>query len=623
MCGINGLLGLQQQDRAGNIVGRMNRALQHRGPDDEGIFVEEGVALGHRRLSIIDLSNAGHQPMQSHDGRYVLVFNGEIYNYQQLKKQLDYPYRTGTDTEVILAAYAKWGAGCLEHLNGMFAFALFDREEKKVLIARDRLGIKPLYYYTNQGMLAFSSELRPLLQSGLVSKKVDRQALEDYLRYQTVHAPATIVEGVKMLMPGNFMRIDLAGGVPEWSMHSWWKADSTKYQLEHTPADEIHKEIKKRMYEAVESRLVADVPFGAFLSGGIDSSLVVGIMAEVSSRPVHTFNVSFAEEQFSEAPYARQIAEKYKTEHKEIQLSPAHFLELLPAALQAMDHPSGDGPNTYVVSKATKEAGISMALTGLGGDELFAGYPVFKRMHRLNGLKALWNLPAGLRRIAGDALYKLKPGIAAGKIRAVLAEQNFSFGSNFAYTRRVLLEEQIGALLVKPQATADALVSSIEAAGGNGEHVLSATSRAEIGSYMQNVLLRDADQMSMAHALELRVPFLDYRLVEYVLAVPDAIKYPHTKKKLLIDSLPHILPENIVNRPKMGFEFPWAHWLKHELHDLANHQLMQLSRGGVFKEEAVAGLWQQFKQGDPNISYSRIWPLVVLSHWLEKNEVEL
>ncbi|WP_017729787.1 asparagine synthase (glutamine-hydrolyzing) [Nafulsella turpanensis] len=622
MCGINGILGLQEAGQARERIDKMNNTLQHRGPDDAGFFVEECIALGHRRLSIIDLSSAGHQPMLSHDGRYVLVFNGEIYNYRELKKQLDYPYRTGTDTEVILAAYAKWGEGCLEHMNGMFAFALYDRETKTVFIARDRLGIKPLYFYSGQGLLSFSSELRPLLQSGLVPKKAERRALVDYLRYQTVHAPDTIVEGVKMLMPGTFLRIGLTAGKPEWSIHRWWKAEAQQYQLNGTPAAEIHQEIRKRMYEAVECRLVADVPFGAFLSGGIDSSLVVGIMAEVSSRPVHTFNISFAEEQFSEARYARQIAEKFKTEHKEIKLSPADFLGLLPAALQAMDHPSGDGPNTYVVSKATKEVGISMALTGLGGDELFAGYAVFRRMQRLERLKGLWKLPVGVRKLAGETLYKMKPGIAAGKIRAALAAPAFSFGSNFACTRRVFLEEQVQQLLAGAQLPADALTASLEAEGVNND-ILSATSRAEIGSYMQNVLLRDSDQMSMAHALELRVPFLDYRLVEYVLAVPDKIKYPHTKKKLLIDSLPHLLPDNIVNRPKMGFEFPWAHWLKGELHDLADHQLQQLATGGVFKEEGIARLWQQFKQGDPNVSYSRIWPLVVLSHWLEQNEVEL
>lgn len=620
MCGINGIIGLQEQHHAREQIDSMNNTLQHRGPDDAGLFVEEGIALGHRRLSIIDLSDAGHQPMLSHDGRYVLVFNGEIYNYQSLKKQLDYPYRTGTDTEVILAAYEKWGEACLEHLNGMFAFALYDRQEKKILIARDRLGIKPLYYFVGNGLLTFSSELRSLLKSGFVPKKANRAALVDYLRYQTVHAPNTIVEGVKMLMPGHFLRIDVAGREPAVEFHSWWKAEASQYQLQNTSAAVIHQEIKKRMYEAVESRLVADVPFGAFLSGGIDSSLVVGIMAEVSTQPVHTFNISFAEEQFSEARYARQIAEKYKTEHNEIQLSPADFLELLPAALQAMDHPSGDGPNTYVVSKATKEAGISMALTGLGGDELFAGYPVFKQMHRLEEIKALWKLPFGLRKLAGETLYKMKPGMASGKVRAALAEPNFSFGSNFAYTRRVLLEEQITALLAKPQEKTDALVASLE---NGGKNILSTTSRAEMGSYMQNVLLRDADQMSMAHALELRVPFLDYRLVEYVLAVPDAIKYPHSQKKLLTDSLPNILPDNIINRPKMGFVFPWAHWLKNELYDLAHHQLMELGSTGIFREEAIEKLWQQFKHGDPNVSYSRIWPLVVLSHWLEQNEVSL
>ena len=343
----------------------------HRGPDASGTYVNDFVAFGHNRLSIIDLEASSNQPFYSKDNKFILIFNGEIYNYKEIRESLpDYHFRTNSDTEVVLAAYQTWGTNCVHQFNGMFAFAIWDVEKRTLFIARDRLGIKPLYIYDNNESIVFSSEIRSLMECSLVKKKIDKDSFVDYLRYNTVHAPKTIIEGVKMLMPGHYIWVsdDEYKNEPYWDINKYInrKSDNQSYE-------EIKMDVKDRLTKSVKRRLVADVPFGAFLSGGIDSSAIVALMSEVTDKPLKTFNISFAEEAFSEAKYARIIAKKYKTDHTEIKLTPADFLAELPSALSGMDHPSGDGPNSFIVSKATKEAGVAMALSGLGGDELFAG----------------------------------------------------------------------------------------------------------------------------------------------------------------------------------------------------------------------------------------------------------
>ncbi|MEO5643093.1 MAG: asparagine synthase (glutamine-hydrolyzing) [Bacteroidia bacterium] len=620
MCGINGIIYLNSKSDSRLQVGRMNDALAHRGPDDAGIFCEPGIALGHRRLSIIDLSAAGHQPMSFSNERYMIVYNGELYNFREIRNELnDVAFKTNSDTEVILAAYAQWGEKCLDHFNGMFAFAIYDKKTQDLFIARDRLGIKPVYYTQTNDHLVFSSELRGLFASGLVKKKLDENALQDYLRYQTVHAPATIIENVQLLLPGHFIKV--SNGTTE--IKCWWKLQ-VKPTSANPTKEEAQINVRKLLRDAVERRLIADVPFGAFLSGGIDSSIVVGLMSEVAAAPVNTFSITFDDSEFSEAVYAKQIAEKFKTIHHEIKLKPEDFLRDLPDALDAMDHPSGDGPNTFVVSKATKKAGVTMALSGLGGDELFCGYDIFKRTAELENKKWLNALPRGLRVLAGNRLKK-NAGIAGEKKAAVLRLKKINFASFYPVSRQVLLEEQIAKIATNSNRTANEVYrisSEIADKFPDTDHLLSRVSLAEISTYMQNVLLRDTDQMSMAHALEVRVPFLDYTLVEYVLNLPDHLKFPHTPKKLLVDACKDLLPDEIVNRPKMGFTFPWKGWMKNELKSFCEVRLQSLGKRKQFNAEGLNSLWNSFLSDDPKVTWSRIWPLVVLSHWLEKNEIE-
>ena len=629
MCGITGIFGISNANEAQNRVNDMNNALKHRGPNSEGVFAEPGVALGHRRLSIIDLSAAGNQPFYSPNRRLCIVFNGEIYNFKEVKDKLSdsYTFSTATDTEVILAAYMRWGTDCLHHFNGMFAFALWDFDKQELWLTRDRLGIKPIYYHqTAAGEVVFASEVRSLLASGMVPRKLNKLALVDYLRHQTVHAPQTMVKDVYMLMPGHslFLKKNSFEIKKYWDITENYSTESDGKSYE-----EVKKDVHRLLLASVERRLVADVPFGAFLSGGIDSSAVVGLMSQVAKEQVQTFSITFAEEAFSEAKYARLVAKKFNTKHHDIKLSPNDFLELIPDGINANDHPCGDGLNTFVVSKVTKEAGITMALSGLGGDELFAGYPIFTLSHQIQS-KYQWlnKVPKPVRSLAGNALKTLKPSTSSTKIADLLNLKTIDFANTYPYARQVLNPNQIKSLMATqtlPSSEVAEIMQKQLFSAKNIEKIpfLSQVSFGEICTYMQNVLLRDTDQYSMAHALEVRVPFLDYELVEYVFGVKDAYKFPHTPKKLLVDSLGSLLPPEIVNRPKMGFTLPWAVWIKNELYEFTENSIKNLAKRGIFDEKELLHIWKQYTNNDPNVGWSRIWYLAILENWIQKNGIEL
>ena len=619
MCGITGIARFKNRDECAEKVRIMNNHIAHRGPDAEGIWLHDFCVLGHRRLSIIDTSAAGNQPFQSEDRILTVVFNGEIYNYLELRKELEstHTFTTQTDTEVILAAYAKWGIDCVEHFFGMFAFALWDEKQSQLLIARDRLGVKPLYYSETEQGFVFASEIRAILSTGWIERRIDANAAADYLRYQTVHAPNTIVEGVHMLMPGHRMVIDSKGIRTE----RWWDLTDSRARLDGSESKEsIHKHINELLQSSVELRMRADVPFGAFLSGGIDSSIVVGLMSRISSHAVNTFSITFNEQAYDESPYSELIAKRFNTKHTAIQLSANHFLQMVPEALQAMDHPSGDGPNTYVVSKATREAGVKMALSGLGGDEVFAGYDVFRRLKALETKQWLNSVPLAIRKNMGALLRAVKPSAASEKIAAALAQERIDLAHFYPLTRQVLYESEVNRLLKQRPLERNCVELLSQAVSGIRMPTLSKVSVLEISTYMQNVLLRDADQMSMAHALEIRVPFLDHRLIEFVLGVSDKHKFPHTPKELLTESVGDLIPREIIDRPKMGFTFPWAVWMRSELKSFCEEQLLALKQVEVIQHDEVIALWKRFLAGDKRITWSRIWPLVVLGHWVKQHD---
>lgn len=629
MCGITGIVGTQINNSVyQKAIQKMTDAIAHRGPNSQGVWHDEHCFLGHRRLSIIDLSEAGNQPFFSQDGRYVMVYNGELYNYKEIKlelqrvqhgsTQLPYIFKTNTDTEVILAAYLRWGVECMQRFNGMFAFSIWDKEEQKLVVVRDRLGIKPVYYQFKNNQLLFASEIRALIQSGLVEKKLNLKSVAEYVQYTTVHAPHTILQDVSMLMPGHFL--EYKNG--ELKHFQYWNINNHTKTKQDLSYKETCAKVNELLTQSVERRLVADVPFGAFLSGGVDSSAVVGLMSKVSSEKVRTFNVSFDEGEFSEAKYAKQIAEKFNTEHHEIKLTPNDFLKQLPEALNAIDHPSGDGPNSYIVSKATKQAGITMALSGLGGDELFAGYDIFKRFYELEK-KAWLNIVPGFgRSFGGKIIAAKKKSVQGDKTAEILALDRLDGFNAYPINRKLFNQKDYSSLLKEKYNSDNFIKNVIKKSTTDKEHILSRVSLFEMQTYMQNVLLRDADQMSMAVALEVRVPFLDYKLVEFALSVKDEYKYPHTQKKLLVDSLGDLLPDNIVNRPKMGFVLPWKDWIKEDLRDFCEENIVQFSKRSFVNREAVLLIWNRFLNNDPKITWSRVWHLVVLNNWINTHQIE-
>ena len=623
MCGINGVYNHLNLNDPRRQVLNMNSMSSHRGPDHTDIYIDQDVVLGHNRLSIIDLDNRSNQPFICSDKKVILSFNGEIYNFQELKSQLKhYHFITNSDTEVVVAAYKKWGIHFLTKLDGMFAMALWDVEHKKLFLARDPMGIKPLYYYQNNNSVAFSSEIRSLFECDLVPRKLNHGALHDYLNYSTVHSPHTIIDGVFMLKAGCFLQID----ENNFSISSYWDIrDSFKKELS---SENIHDSIKTLFLDSVSKRLISDVPFGAFLSGGIDSSAVVAAAARSSSKPVKTFCVSFDDKAYDESNYAKIVANLYQTDHYEIKLTPNEFLKDLPSALQAMDHPSGDGPNSYIVSKAAKSTGVSMVLSGLGGDELFAGYDIFTNALSLIEKKWLFSFPPGVRKFIGLLLMLVKPSISSNKIAEVITQKYLELTYFYPIYRKLFTDKDLNRLIsIKVNSLSGPFKIGVNdlSYGATGYELpfLSKVSYLEMKTYMQNTLLRDADQMSMAHSLELRVPMLDQKLVEFVYGVSDSYKLGALPKQLLVNSLGDMLPKTIVNRPKMGFLLPWEGWMRKELRDFNIGALSVLKETSIFNNTEIDEIWNKFMRNDSRVSWSKVWSLVVLGNWLQENKIEI
>jgi asparagine synthase (glutamine-hydrolysing) len=593
---------------------------------------EEGVRtiLGHTRLSIIDLSASGNQPMRNSLGGLHLTYNGECYNYIELRRELGEPpggWRSETDTEVVLRAYECWGVAAFRRLRGMFALALWDEKQQALVLARDLFGIKPLYYYRTERQFVFASELRALLASGLVPRRLSRAGLMSYLQTGSVVSPETIIEGVRLLSPGHYMRVEPGSDgmlqATETSYAGEWLGNGDAPRL--SSRGEAVEALRHELSESVRLHLASDVPLGLFLSGGMDSSAIVALMSQVASKRPKTFSVVFAEEKFSEAVHARQVAKKFETEHHEIHLTEQQLFEMLPSAIVAEDQPTMDGINTFVVSKAVKEAGITVALSGLGGDELFAGYPAFRRAVRL---KEVARLPRSLRRgissLGGRVWNRSVPQL---KLWQLLASDG-SPSAACAVSRQLFLDGEAEALL-HDDAT---FLQSASAGLVGGERMLrmddpvNAVSLYELSGYMANTLLRDTDCMSMAHSLEVRVPFVDSKVVRFVLSLPGAWKLNGGRPKpLLHDALGSLLPPEIVNRPKMGFTLPFETWMQSRLRDEIemafaddeHYESMGLAA------PAVRQVWRQFLRAPQKVGWSRPWALYVLGRWCAQHRVRL
>lgn len=621
MCGICGIADFP--GGASFPAGRvrpMADALRHRGPDAGGFYADDTVALGHRRLSIIDLSDTANQPLTDASGRYVVVFNGELYNFREVRAELgDYPFRTQGDTEVLLAAFATWGPDCVKRFRGMFAFAVWDRQERKLCLCRDRLGVKPLYYHHSGDRVVFASEVRAILASGLVAPELDRQALRDYLSFQSFAHPLSPVRGVRQVQAGSWTDFSLGGS----RSNVYWTPGAEAPDVDFGDAATVRGRIRGLLRDAVARRLVSDVPVGAFLSGGIDSSVVVGLMAEVSSERPITFNVSFAEREFDESAYARLVSERFHTRHETVHMSPDDFLARLGEALDAMDSPSADGPNTFVVSQAIRHAGIKVALSGVGGDELFAGYPFFRTWHRMARYRGLFDATALLRQPLA-ALLRRTRSTRLQRVASILRAPRLDIAAVYPEFRRILPEPLLEVLTVTGvggPTSLDARLASLSPSLGRLP-LLAQVSAAEYAGYTQHTLLKDTDQMSMAVSLEIREPFFDHELVDFMLHVPDALRYPTYPKSLLVESVSPLLPDEVVHRPKQGFLFPWRLWMRGPLRDFCEARIVRHAERPFIRGAALTAYWRRLLAGDPSVRWQEIWQFVVLEHWMERNGVQ-
>lgn len=625
MCGIAGLIHFSNTPADPDLVRKMTQAMAHRGPNAEGIFADREIALGHRRLSIIDLSTAANQPFTDASGRYVMVFNGEVYNYQEIKSELkDYPFSTTSDTEVLLAAYIHWKEGVMTRIKGMYAFAIWDTHTRELFIGRDRMGIKPLYYYRTDDHLVFASELRAILATGLVPRKINRKALVEYFSYQSIGMPDAIIEGVRQMEAGTWIRIK----DKQWDQQTYWSVtDHGQYgYFNFNNQESVRDHIRTLMRNAVVGRMVGDVPMGAFLSGGIDSSAVVGLMAEASTEPVNTFNVSFREAAFDEAQYAKLVAKKFNTRHTNIQLTPKILLDELENGLNAMDSPSGDGINTYVVSKAIRDAGITVALSGIGGDELFGGYPIFSQYLKIKKNQQVFDETNWIRGLAGNLIFRGNQNTRNDRLKQLLTAPNTGIDNLYPVFREIIGPDLINAVTTfKIKGIYDTALAR-ELASKKNElaklPLLSQVSAAEYLGYTQHTLLKDTDQMSMAVSLEVREPFFDYKLVEFVMAVPDQLKRGSYPKQLLVDSLAPLIPDEVVFRKKQGFTFPWESWMKNELKAFCSYHIRGLASRNFINARALMNYWNQFLLEDKSVRWAEVWLFVVLGYWLEKNDID-
>ena len=629
MCGIVGILA-----RGGAVSPEMlekaTRSLAHRGPDDHGtVIVREQapeaveIGLGNRRLAILDLSPLGHQPMQDPETGNWIVHNGEVYNFREVRAKLEregVAFRSQSDTEVVLKAYGRWGQRCLEEFRGMFAFAIWDAQRQRLFLARDPMGIKPLYYAQTATHFLFASEIRTLLGTGLIPRKVDSAGLLSYLTFGSVYEPATWIECIRMLPPGCFLTWD-RGEVRE---QSYWDLNCSAAAERADSRKELEERVHAVIDESVRMQLVSDVPVGVFLSGGIDSSSLVGILSRSGVRP-STFSIVFREAEFSEAQHSRAVAQCFQTDHHEITVSQDDVLQAIPEAIAAMDQPTVDGINTYFVSQQARAAGVKVALSGLGGDELFAGYSNFVTVPRMERFREAWqHVPGSLRAAAAGVFTGLRPENDQNRKLAALLRENGRLVHPYFLTRMLFTPGQRETLSRVPnREAAQRFEDSLRERLGATKRLdpVNRVSYLESRCYMLNTLLRDSDIMSMAHGLEVRVPLIDHRLAEQAMRLPGAWKMSKAEPKpLLVGALRGALPESIVHRPKRGFTLPFERWVREALRPEVEGALRKISDGALGSEwsgQAATSVWNDFVSG--KTSWTRPWALFVAQRWCEQN----
>ncbi len=636
MCGITGVFNYSQPSNlvSETVLKQMTCVIAHRGPDDDGIYIspDQRLGFGFRRLAIIDLSPAGHQPMGNHDGSIWIVFNGEVYNHLDLRKDLEakgYRYNSRTDTETILYAYQEYGLDFVEKLYGMFAIALWDSRKEELILIRDRIGIKPLYYTFANGAVIFGSEIKSILEHPSVSRDLNPQALYDYLSLYAVPPGESLFKGIYKLEAGHYAVINRNG---EMKKQQWWEMN---HRTEVFPKEKFYSEsfcienIRRLLRDAIKLRMMSDVPFGVMLSGGIDSSLNVALMSELMTRPVETFSVGFKDlEKYNELGYARQVAEQFKTNHHEILLTEQDAIDFLPEMVWHQDEPNADPVCVplYFVSKLCRESGTIVAQVGEGSDESFAGYQQY--------LRELWFhnyydvlLPDALKALSYPLLRRVQPfSLLSEYARRSLANEPTFYGGAVSFT-----EEQKAELCTSH--FYNEVRSSARIAEGYFKQFETLVPPSESADFLRKMIYTDykhrlaelllmrVDKMSMAVSIEARVPFLDHRLVEFAMQIPESLRIKHgVPKYILKKAAEGIIPYNIIYRKKQGFAMPAIEWLRNgKLSPIAEDTILNsgLMKRNLFHKKFIQRLFEEHRDGKANRS-KHLWSLLVVSMWHDR-----
>lgn len=624
MCGICGFFNKKTTLEKSSLE-RMSESQSHRGPDDSGLFLKDGVGLAHKRLSVIDLSQNAHQPMFNEDGKIAVVFNGTIFNFKELREGLlkkGHRFVSCSDTEVLVHLYEEKKEGMLKDLQGQFAFAVWDAGKKRILLARDRLGIKPLYFSRKGGTLLFASEVKAILASGIVSRELDLNGTVSFLECNSVAPPSTIFRGIEVLPAGHFLTFD----GDEIFVRQYWDMTFPSHQ-ESLSFEEYKSRLRDSLFKSVDSMLVGDVPVGVFLSGGIDSSIIAGILRKLDRPDVETFSIGFSDSTYNELPFARKVAEHNLGKHHEIEVTPRHLIEELPRIIRAMDQPTCDGLNTYFISRYTKKH-VTVALSGLGGDEFFFGYHLFRVLPRILSLTGpFFSLPERFRQRIYSFVKRLVGGLDMNERFSEVLRGPDSFTSAYHALRMVFPEDTLKDSLAggRPEKLPFQELISDCAKSCRGIPLREAVSYMETKTYMQNTLLRDADSMAMCHALEVRFPLLDEGIVNLASEIPPAYKHG---KRILIESVEDLIPPEVRTRRKMGFSFPLPLWMKGALRPCILERLSRdrIKRAGIFNHHGVGRLLDQFYSGG-QADFRMVWSIFIFDLWhqvhVENKELEL
>lgn len=620
MCGICGFV--SKRNITLEQLKCMNDAMIHRGPDDSGEEIypmKNGYSIGlaQRRLSILDLSPLGHQPMHSADKRISVVYNGEIYNYRELKKELsDYPFSSNCDTEVIIAAYLRWGISCVDRFNGMFAICLYDRESEDIYLIRDRIGKKPLYYETDGDNLNFASELKPLMARPGFQKKINQEVLSRYLFQQYINAPESVFENVYKLEPGSILRFHY-GEITTWK---YWDIKQIYHKMQENPIadyEQAKTELKELLKKSVASRMISDVPLGAFLSGGYDSSLMTAIAQEHSDGPVKTFSIGFHEEKFNEAGYARKVAEHLGTDHTELYISEKEMFDLVESIPKYYDEPFADSSEipTMLVSELARKS-VTVALSGDGGDEFFCGYNIYENVHQAQMLDMLGGLTHSMCTLPGFRQLKIEEKLPF-RVQVISGNRNketktqFGAGNYITRADKMVLGEGVSCHYP--------IESDYQVKNWQIRRML-----LDMDTYLPGDILCKVDRASMKYSLEARCPILDKDVMEYSFRMAHGLKFENgNKKRILKDIAYEYIPKELLDRPKVGFGVPLDKWLrgplKNQLLDMCSRDYLR--KQGIFDADYVADMIEDYiRTGDggpaTGTNYSKLsWSFFVFQQW--------